>query len=178
MEERQQKKDDGPTKVIKAREVLLIDADGNNRGKLPTVSARRLAEKVGLDLVQVGLGESGIPVCRIMDFGKWRFEQSKKKRAQKSSQPVVKEIKLRPNTSDHDLEYRAKRVMEFLGEGNRVKLLVRFRGRERNHMAETGGGMLEKFLAKLDESKYRLERPIADVGERDIAVTLLPEGSK
>lgn len=162
-----------PEKAIKARSVLLIDASGMNLGVVDTRDAYRMAEAAGLDLVQVGDGKNGVPVCKIMDHGKWKYEQSKKRKAAKAVQQTTKELKIRPNTSDHDLAYRAEQAAEFLEAGDKVKVLVRFKGRERNHMAETGRSSLEKFLSLLDASKYKLEKA-ADISEREISIMLLP----
>ncbi len=160
-------------RTIKSRTVLLIDKDGSNLGVLDTNDAYRMAESSGLDLVQVGEGKSGIPTCKIMDLGKWKYEQSKKHRASKTTQQLTKEIKIRPNTDNHDLEYRAKQTLEFIGEGNRVKIVVRFKGREKNHMTETGRDVLEKFIKLLDETKYKVEKA-AEVNEKDISIVLIP----
>jgi len=162
-----------PERVIKARSVLLITSDGKNLGVTDTREAYRMAEEAELDLVQVGDGNNGIPVCRILDQGKMKYEQSKKRRAAKAAQQLTKELKIRPNTTDHDLQYRAQQASGFLKDGDKVRVLVRFKGRERNHMAETGRDSLERFLGMLDASGYRVERP-AEVGERDISITLIP----
>lgn len=160
-------------KDIKVRTVLLIDATGNNLGVVETKDAYKIAESVGLDLVQVGDGKNGVPVCKIMDHGKWKYEESKKHKASKTIQQITKELKIRPNTSDYDIGYRAKQAMEFIMEGNRVKILVKFKGRERNHMAETGKKALEKFLALMDQTKYKVEKAI-EITEREISITLVP----
>jgi len=162
-----------PDRAIKARTVLLIDASGMNLGVMDTRDAYRMAEAASLDLVQVGDGKNGVPVCKIMDHGKWKYEQAKKHKAAKAAQQTTKELKIRPNTSDHDMEYRAEQAAEFLDDGDKVKVLVRFKGRERNHMTETGRAALEKFLSLLDSSKYKVEKA-ADVSEREISIMLLP----
>lgn len=160
-------------RTIKTRNVLLINNEGLNLGVVDTIDAYRMAETAGLDLIQVGDDKSETPVCKIMDYGKWKYEQAKKHKVAKAAQQVTKELKIRPNTNDHDLQYRAKQAVEFLGDGDRVKVLVRFKGRERNHMAETGRSALEKFLAFMDISKYKIEKP-AEIGDRDISITLNP----
>jgi len=131
---------------IKARNVLLIDKDGKNVGNIQLFKALNMASEIGLDLVEVSSGK-GTPVCRIMDYGKWRYEQSKRTKKNKSSKQGFKEIKFRPNTGDNDLVYRAKRVDQFITEGYKVKLSVRFKGREIEHMYSTGKDLLERFLA-------------------------------
>lgn len=162
-----------PDRAIKARSVLLIDSDGKNLGIVDTRDAYRMAEAANLDLVQVGDGKNDVPVCKIMDLGKWKYEQSKKQKAAKAIQQTTKELKIRPNTSDHDLKYRADQASEFLDSGDKVKVLVRFKGRERNHMTKTGKKSLEKFLSMIDPSKYRIERAV-EVTDREISITLLP----
>lgn len=162
-----------PERAVKARAVLLIDAEGRNLGVVDARDAYRMAESAGLDLVQVGDGRNGVPVCKIMDHGKWKYEQSKRRKAAKSAQQSTKELKIRPNTGEYDLKYRAEQATAFLADGDKVKVLVRFRGRERNHMADTGKQAMERFLAMLDPSRYRIEKPV-EVGERDISLTLVP----
>jgi translation initiation factor IF-3 len=134
-------------KNIKAETVLLIDDDGTNVGNVRLSEALDKAASAGLDLVEVGSGKK-IPVCRIMDYGKWRYEQSKrlKKNKNQNQGRGSKEIKFRPNTGDNDLSYRAKRVGQFLKDGYKVKLCVRFKGREIDHMYHTGKDLLERFL--------------------------------
>jgi translation initiation factor IF-3 len=160
-------------RAIKSRTVLLIGSDGKNLGVTDTREAYRIAESEGLDLVQVGEGKNGLPVCRVMDHGKVKYEQSKKRKAAKAVQQLTKELKIRPNTTDHDLQYRASKASEFLAAGDKVKVVVRFRGRERNHMADTGRDSLERFLSMMDASKYKAEKPV-EMGEREISITLIP----
>lgn len=133
-------------KQIKASTVLLIDAEGTNVGKVDLIKALNMATSAGLDLVEVNSGN--VTVCRIMDYGKWKYDQSKrlKKSKNNSSKQVTKEVKFRPTTGTNDLVYRAKRVDQFIKDGHRVKLSVRFRGREMEHMYDTGRILLEKFL--------------------------------
>jgi translation initiation factor IF-3 len=160
-------------RAVHTRSVLLIDGEGRNLGIIDTREAYRMADSVGLDLVQVGDGKNDIPVCKIMDYGKWKYEQAKKHKVIKTTQSSTKELKIRPNTNEHDLEYRAKQAIDFLEDGNRVKVMVRFKGRERNHMTETGRNALEKFLSFLDQSKYKVEKAV-DIGEKEISITLMP----
>jgi translation initiation factor IF-3 len=162
-----------PERTVKTRTVLLIDSEGRNLGIVDTRDAYRMAEGAGLDLVQVSDGKNGVPVCKIMDHGKWKYEQSKKRKAAKAAQQTTKELKIRPNTGEHDLGYRAEQAVSFLEDGNSVRVLVRFKGRERSHMGETGKLVLEKFLSMIDPAKYRIEKAV-EVGERDISLTLIP----
>ena len=118
------------------REVQLIDQDGQNRGAMPFFDALRIAEDAGLDLVEIA-PNSNPPVCKILDYGKYRFlEQKKAAEARKKQKTVeVKEIKLRPVTDDHDYEVKLKAMKGFFEEGNKVKITLRFRGREMAHQS-------------------------------------------
>ena len=116
---------------IRAREVLVIDENGVQRGVMNVPEACRLADEAGMDLVEVS-PNANPPVCKILDFGKYRYEMEKKSREAKKNQTVVKikEIRMQPKIEKHDLETKSKAIAEFLGEGNKVKVSVRFRGRE------------------------------------------------
>jgi translation initiation factor IF-3 len=118
------------------REVQLIDQDGQNQGAMPFLDALRIAEEAGLDLVEIA-PNSVPPVCKILDYGKYRFlEQKKAAEARKKQKTVeVKEIKLRPVTDDHDYEVKLKAMRAFFEEGNKVKITLRFRGREMAHQS-------------------------------------------
>ena len=119
---------------IGASEVRLIDPDGQQAGIVTLEEALRFAEEHGLDLVEVA-PNSTPPVCRIMDYGKYRYQQAKKTKDAKKKQTVihVKEVKLRPKTEEHDIQYKTAHVKRFLTEGNRVKITIQFRGREIAH---------------------------------------------
>ena len=131
---RQPKKEEAGVKInrdIRASEVRLIDSEGEQAGIVPIEEALRLAEESGQDLVEVA-PNSTPPVCRIMDYGKYRYQQSKKTKDAKKKQTViqVKEVKLRPKTEEHDIQYKTANIKRFLAEGNRVKVTIQFRGRE------------------------------------------------
>jgi translation initiation factor IF-3 len=119
---------------IRAREVQLIDAEGHNRGVTPIADALQLAEEAGLDLVEI-VPNATPPVCKILDFGKFRFLEQKKAAEARKRQKIVeiKEIKLRPGIDDHDYEVKMKAVRRFFEEGDKVKVTLRFRGREMAH---------------------------------------------
>ena len=119
---------------IRAREVQLIDAEGHNRGVVPIENALQLADEAGLDLVEI-VPNANPPVCKILDFGKFRFLEQKKAAEARKRQKVVeiKEIKLRPGIDDHDYEVKMKAVRRFFEEGDKVKVTLRFRGREMAH---------------------------------------------
>jgi translation initiation factor IF-3 len=126
--------------------VRVIGADGSQVGILATHEAMRMAEEQGLELVEVN-PRAAPPVCRIMDFGKFKYENSKKEKASRKHQStvVVKEMKLRPKTDIHDLEFKVGHIRRFLDEGNKVKLVIVFRGREIVH-PETGQAMLDAVV--------------------------------
>lgn len=119
---------------IRAREVRVIDEDGTQLGIMQIRDARRVAEEKELDLVNVA-PTARPPVCRIMDYGKFKYEQSKKEKEARKNQKVVllKEVRMTPNIEDHDFQVKLKNVLKFLDEGDKVKVSVRFRGREITH---------------------------------------------
>jgi len=144
---------DGPrmNQDIRAPRVLLIDQSGEKQGVMPTSSAMEAAEEAGLDLVEI-VPNADPPVCKIMDYGKFRFQEQKKKAEARKRQKVVelKEIKLRPNIDTHDYEVKTKAMHRFFGEGDKVKVTLRFRGREMAH-PELGMKLLQKVQEDFDE---------------------------
>jgi translation initiation factor IF-3 len=140
------------------REVQLIDDAGQNRGVMPFIDALRIAEDVGLDLVEISPNATP-PVCKILDYGKFRFlEQKKAAEARKKQKTVeVKEIKLRPGIDDHDYEVKMKAMKGFFEEGNKVKITLRFRGREMAHQS-LGLKVLDRVKADVgDLAKVEME---------------------
>ncbi len=135
--------------MIRARELRVIAADGEQLGILQRNDAIALAKEAGLDLVEVA-STSEPPVCRIMDYGKFKYEQQKKKQEAKKRQVVVqiKEIKVRPKTDDHDYETKVRHIRRFLEEGDRCKITVFFRGREIVHK-DRGMAILERVVQDL-----------------------------
>jgi translation initiation factor IF-3 len=133
------------------REVQLIDQEGQNRGVMGFLDALKVAEEAGLDLVEIS-PNSAPPVCKILDYGKFRFlEQKKQAEARKKQKTVeVKEIKLRPGIDKHDYDVKMRSVRRFFEEGDKVKLTMRFRGREMAH-TELGMRLLEKVKAETAE---------------------------
>ena len=119
---------------IRVREVQLIDAEGLNRGVTEVVDALQIAEEAGLDLVEI-VPNANPPVCKILDYGKYRFLEQKKTAEARKRQKVVevKEIKLRPGIDEHDYDVKMKAVHRFFDEGDKVKITLRFRGREMAH---------------------------------------------
>jgi translation initiation factor IF-3 len=133
---------------IRAREVQLIDAEGHNRGVVETTDALQLADEAGLDLVEI-VPNATPPVCKILDFGKFRFLEQKKAAEARKRQKVVeiKEIKLRPGIDDHDYEVKMRAVRRFFEEGDKVKVTLRFRGREMAHQ-DLGFKLLNRVRAE------------------------------
>jgi translation initiation factor IF-3 len=133
---------------IRAREIQLIDAEGHNRGVVQTTDALQLAEEAGLDLVEI-VPTATPPVCKILDFGKFRFLEQKKAAEARKRQKIVeiKEIKLRPGIDDHDYEVKMRAVRRFFEEGDKVKVTLRFRGREMAHQ-DLGFKLLNRVRAE------------------------------
>jgi translation initiation factor IF-3 len=146
---------------IRAREVFVIDAEGNQKGVMNAFAAIELAEQAGMDLVEVS-PNANPPVCKILDYGKYRYEQEKRNREAKKNQTVIKlkEIRMQPKIERHDMEFKTKAIAEFLEAGNKVKISVRFRGRELAH-TELGKVVLDKILQILTEREvsFNLDRP-------------------
>jgi len=142
---------------IRVREVRLIDEKGEQRGIVPTLEALKIAREVGVDLVEVA-PQSSPPVCKLLDYGKYKFEQEKKIKESRKNQKIVKikEVRMQPKIDDHDLEFKSKHVREFLEEGNKVKVTIRFRGRELAH-TEIGEEVLRSVLAQI-EGAYIVEK--------------------
>lgn len=162
---------------IRVREVRLIDEKGEQRGVVTTQEALQLAQEAELDLVEVA-PTSRPPVCKLLNYGKYKYEQEKKNREAKKKQTQVKlkEIKMQPKIEKHDLDFKAKHVQQFLGEGNKVKVTIRFRGRELAH-TELGKVALDKILERLDEGSYNVDnRPTME--GRFMSMLLSPRTKK
>lgn len=150
--DKKKNQDRGPRKnrQIKISPVRVIDDEGNQLGVIPTSEALRLAEDQGKDLVEVQ-PNTRPPVCKIIDFGKWKYDQKKKQNEAKKKQKKVelKEVKFRPKTDTHDFEVKTGRIEKFLGEGNRVKVTIMFRGREMIH-TDLGFDIMQRVVDTLD----------------------------
>jgi len=135
--------------LIKAREVRVIASEGEQLGVLMLRDALQRAEEAGLDLVEVA-PTAVPPVCRIMDFGKYKYEMNKKAHESKKHQTViaVKEVKLRPRTDDHDVQFKTNNIKRFLEGGDKVKVSIMFRGREMAH-PQQGRVLLERIVNDL-----------------------------
>jgi translation initiation factor IF-3 len=137
--------------MIRVREVRVVGADGAQLGIMPTQEALQFAEEQGFDLVEVAPNERP-PVCRIMDYGKYKYQRSKRQQLAKKKQKVilVKEIKLRPKTEEHDYQFKIQHVKRFLQEGHKAKVTVIFRGREMAH-TELGRRVLDRIIVDLED---------------------------
>ena len=158
---------------IRDKEVRLIDVDGAQLGIVPGRDAQRIADEKRLDLVKIS-PTAKPPVCKIMDYSKFRFEQSKKeKEARKKQRTVdIKEIRLTPSTDTHDIQVKVKRAIDFLKDGDKVKVTIRFRGRElgRTEIAHT---ILNDIAQKLSEYG-NVEKP-SKMEARSMAMFLSPK---
>ena len=135
---------------IRAPEIRLIGADGENVGVVPPARGMALAQEAGLDLVEISPNATP-PVCKIMDFGKFKYEQQKRESEARKKQKTieVKEVKLRPGTDDHDFERKVGDAIKFLEKGDKVKVTLRFRGREMAHQ-NLGREQLEKIAERIE----------------------------
>ena len=131
---------------IRAREVRVIGADGSQLGVMDTRKALELAMGAGLDLAEIS-PTSNPPVCKILDYGKYKYEAKKKAQKAKKNQVVtlLKEVQFRPQTDTHDVDFKVKHIKEFLGEGHKVKVSIRFRGREAAH-ADIGYALMKQII--------------------------------
>jgi translation initiation factor IF-3 len=163
--QREEKDDVRLNERIRVPQVRLIDENGEQVGIVPTSQALQMARDKGLDLMEVSATASP-PVCKICDYGKFKYEKKKKEAQARKNQVIVKvkEVQLRPNTDEHDLEYKIKNAHEFLEEGDKVKFTILFRGREIAH-TEPGFKMCKEVMERL-----------ADVGIVEMAPKL--EGKK
>lgn len=161
---------------IRAREVRLIDDQGEQKGIVPTPEALKMARELSLDLVEVA-PQANPPACKILDYGKYRFEMEKKLRESKKKQKLqeLKEIRMQPKIDDHDLDFKSKHVKEFLADGDKVKVTIRFRGRELAH-TELGLVVLKDVLSKLGDD-FVMEKQPAMEG-RFMSMTLAPKAKK
>lgn len=159
---------------IRVPQVRLIDVSGEQVGILPTKEALKIAQEKGFDLVEIS-PTAKPPVCKIMDYGKYKYELNKKAKNAKKKQHIIhlKEMKLRPKIEEHDYQFKLRHVREFLEKGNKVKVFVEFRGREMAHQ-ELGQRLVQ-----------RLEEDLKDLGiieqkakfeGRNLSLTFMPKG--
>ena len=144
---------------IRAKEVQLIGDQGEKVGVIPLREALEKAEEKNLDLVLVA-PNANPPVCKIMNYGKYKFEQAKKEKEAKKKQKVldIKELRVTPNIEEHDFGFKSKNARKFLEDGNKVKITVRFRGREVNN-SKAGEVVLEKFIDVLSDISVVEKKP-------------------
>jgi translation initiation factor IF-3 len=161
---------------IRVREVRLIREEGEAQGVMSTADALVIAREQGLDLVEVA-PQAVPPVVKILDYGKFKFENEKKVRDSKKKQKLLKlkEIRMQPKIDEHDLDFKSKHVREFLGEGNKVKVTIRFRGRELAH-TELGLDVLKDVLTRI-EGEYIMDKPPSMEG-RFMSMVLSPKPKK
>jgi translation initiation factor IF-3 len=153
-------------------EVRVIDEDGKQLGILGSHEAVRIASDKGLDLVEVSPGASP-PVCRIMDYGKYKFMEAKREHAARAKQKniVVKEVKFRPRTDDHDFDFKVKHILRFLSDGDKVKVVVMFRGREVVHR-DIGFRIIEDVLNRV--AHFCVVEKGANIEGRDMHAIIAP----
>ena len=158
---------------IRATEVRVIGADGNQLGIMPTKKALELAAADSLDLVEVA-PNADPPVCKIMDFGKFKYQKSKRSQEAKKKQTViqVKEVKIRPKTGEHDLQVKMRNIRRFLAQNDKAKVTVLFRGREIAHTSR-GATILERIVEELKDEAV-VERQPAMEG-RNMVMILAPK---
>ena len=158
---------------IREKEVRLIDVDGSQMGVVPIKRAMEVANERRLDLVNVA-PTAKPPVCRVMDYGKYKYEIAKKEKEARKNQKIinVKEIRLTPKIESHDLNVKANRAIEFLQDGDKVKVSVRFRGREMGH-TQLGRVVLDDFFELISEFG-KIEKP-AKLEGRNMVMFVMPK---
>ena len=161
---------------IKAKEIRVIGAEGDTLGIMSADAALRIAYDKGLDLVMMA-PQAVPPVCKIMDYGKFRFEKEKREKEAKKKQQVieVKEIQLSYRIDDHDLETKAKQARKFLEAGNKVKVVMKFRGREMSHMT-IGKEVIERFAGSCADVGTIDKKPVLD--GRYMSMMIVPAQQK
>lgn len=161
---------------IRDKEIRVVDTDGSQLGIMPAKQALELAEQKGLDLVKIA-PQAKPPVCKIIDYGKFRFEQSKREKEQRKNQRVVdiKEVRLSLNIDTHDFETKKNHAVRFISEGNKVKASIRFRGREMGH-PELGEEIMQRFADAMSEVA-NVEKP-AKLEGRTMLMFLAPKPTK
>jgi translation initiation factor IF-3 len=159
--------------MIRSAEVRLIDQDGKQVGVVPLQQAQDLAREKDLDLVEIS-PTANPPVCKIMDYGKYVFQQKKKQSEAKKKQKVivVKEVQFRPRIDEHDFEFKKNNIVRFLQHGDKVKASIRFRGREMTHM-ELGKAVLDRLLTDI-KAYGEAESPNPDVQGNRMTIVIAP----
>lgn len=162
--------------MIRVPQVRVIDADGNQLGIMMVKDAIASAEASGLDLVEIS-ATAVPPVCRIMDYGKYKYQLSKKTKDAKKKQTVihVKEMKFRGKTEEHDIQFKLKNIRRFIGEGNKVRVFIIFKGREITH-TDLGMGMLRRVADEIKDVAV-IESPPKLEG-RNMSMLVAPQQPK
>jgi translation initiation factor IF-3 len=160
--------------AIRVREVRLVGSDGEQLGIVPTLEALKMAKEQGVDLVEVA-PQAKPPVCKLLDYGKFKFEQEKNARESRKKQKLLKmkEVRMQPKIESHDLEFKTRHIQDFLEAGSKVKVTIRFRGRELAH-TELGKVVLDRILEML-EIPFQVDRKPAMEG-RFMSMILSPSG--
>ena len=158
---------------IRAREIRLVGEEGEQVGIIPLKQAQDMALEKNLDLVEIAPSAQP-PVCRLMDYGKFKFEQNKREKDARKKQKVIsiKEVKMRPNIEDHDFQVKAKNARKFLSAGDKVKVTIMFRGREITH-ADLGQKLSLKFIEELADISNVEKAP--KVEGRNMTTVLIPK---
>ena len=159
---------------IRVPQVRLIDTTGEQIGIVPTREALRMALEKGFDLVEIS-PTAKPPVCKIMDYGKYKYELNKKAKTAKKKQHIIqmKEMRLRPKIEEHDYQFKLKHIREFLEEGNKVKVFVEFRGREMAHQ-ELGHKIIQRLEEDLKDLGIIEQK--AKMEGRNLSLTFMPKG--
>lgn len=161
---------------IRSQEIRLIGPQGEQRGIISRAEGLRISQEMGLDLVEVA-PQANPPVCRIMDYGKYCYEQSKREREARKRQKIteVKEVKLRAGIEEHDFQVKVRNALRFLSDGDKVKVTVIFRGREISHL-ERGKDLCIRFVERL-QGAANVEKPPALEG-RSLVMILAPKAGE
>ena len=147
---------------IRAKEVQIIDDEGKKVGPISLNEALEMAYDKKLDLVRVA-PNNDVPICKLMNYGKYKFEQAKREKEAKKKQKTfeLKEIRITPNIEEHDFDFKCKNARKFIEDGNKVKVTVRFRGRELNYV-KLGEEVLNKFIEELSEVAMPEKKPVLE----------------
>ncbi|MBQ3080406.1 MAG: translation initiation factor IF-3 [Clostridia bacterium] len=161
---------------IRDREVRVVNQEGEQLGIMPTAQALALAEEQELDLVKIA-PNARPPVCKLMDYGKYRFEMSKKEREIKKNQKVIetKEVRLSATIEDHDIDVKYRQAIKFLQDGNKIKVTIRFRGRQIAH-SEIGADVMQEFAERIKDYGTVERRPLVE--GRNMTMTVAPRDNK
>ncbi|NIQ02862.1 MAG: translation initiation factor IF-3 [Nitrospinaceae bacterium] len=162
--------------MIRVKEVAVIDPDGKQLGTFPTFEAISMAQEQNMDLVEVS-PNANPPVCRIMDYGKFKYKQNKRAHEAKKNQKVihVKEVKFRPNTDQHDFDFKIKHLLRFLEAGDKAKVVIFFKGREIVHQ-ENGERILERVVKAVED--YGTVEQSSKREGRTLTMILVPKAKK